>query len=111
MAICAWVILITLFRNPGTGRLARLFAVLAPTTLGLYLIHPMFREILYSPYTLRDFLASNLHLGFLWKWESIDPISPNAMIGIPLMAAIIYLLSLGAVLLMMRIPIVRKVVE
>ena len=46
---------------------ARLFAFLAPTTLGLYLIHPMFREILYYPYPLRDCLATHLHMGFLWK--------------------------------------------
>lgn len=113
MAICAWIILITIFRenSPALRKTGKWFAILAPTTLGLYLIHPAFREVLYSPYTLRDLLANIPGFGFMWHWNSLDPLWPTAAIGIPIMASVVYLLSLGAVMLMMRIPFVRRVVE
>ena len=36
--------------------------------------------------------------------QPIDPLTPNVFIGIPLMALAVYLLSLGSVLLLMRLP-------
>lgn len=93
MALSAWIILITLFhhRTPTTSRSARLFAFIAPTTLGLYLIHPAFREILH------------VH-GYNALW-------PNVLIGIPLITLSVWLISLLTVLLLMRIPVVRSIVE
>ena len=113
MAIFAWILLITFFhhRKPETSRSARLFAVLAPTTLGLYLIHPMFREILYYPYPIRDWLATHLHMGFLWSFTGIDPTRPSIFAGIALMVSLVYVLSLASVMLGMRIPFVRRVFE
>ncbi len=113
LALFAWVVLITYFRERTTAnsRSARLMAFLAPTTLGLYLIHPMFREILYYPYPIRDWLATHLHMGFLWQFNGINPLNPNVFVGIPLMAGLVYLLSLGSVLLLRVTPGARRIVE
>ncbi len=116
LSICAWIILVNMFgRRDGTPepstRAHRLAAWLAPTTLGLYLVHPMFREILKVPYPLRDFLANHLHLNFLRNWNEITAITPNVWIGIPLVTAIVYLASLGVVLLIQRTPYLRRIVE
>ena len=113
MAISAWIFLITLFqqRDPAISRAGRIFAYLAPTTLGLYLIHPLFREILWSPDKLRNPIAQIPHMGFLWNWHGIGELLPNVWIRIPVYTLIVYLLSLGSVLLLMRIPLIRRVVE
>ena len=113
MAISAWIILNPHFhfRNPQKSRLARVFSWIAPTTLGLYLIHPMYREILQYPYPLRDFLASHLHLSFLYHFHGIDALWPNVWIGIPLLSLLVWGISLLSVLGLMRIPLVRSIVE
>lgn len=113
MALSAWILLITFFRNrtPDTSRSAKLFAALAPTTLGLYLIHPMFRELLIFPWKWRDWCATNLHMGFLWKFEGLDPLQPNVFVGILVTSIAVYVLSLGSVMLLMRIPLARRIVE
>ena len=113
LAICAWIILITVFRegSPAIRRTGRLFAVLAPTTLGLYLIHPAFREVLYNPFPLRDFLAGHLHMGFFWRWGSLDTVWPVAWIGIPVLTAAVYVLSLVSTMVIMRIPYLRRIAE
>jgi surface polysaccharide O-acyltransferase-like enzyme len=88
LAISAWLILITLFRQE--GRWSRLWAVLAPTTLGLYLIHPAFREVLYvNGYSV------------LWR---------NIYMGVPLITMTVYTASLLSVAVLMRIPVVRRIV-
>lgn len=113
IAIFAWILLITYFhhRRPETSRSARVFKYLAPTTLGLYLIHPMFREILYYPYPLRDWLATHLHMRFLWSFNGVDPVKPNIFLGSFMMIVLVYILSLGSVWVGMRIPYVRRVFE
>lgn len=113
MALSAWVLLITAFRNrrPETSKSAKLFAVLAPTTLGLYLIHPLFRELLIFPWKWRDWLASQPYMGFLWKFDGIDLLKPNIIVGVLVATVAVYLLSLGSVMLLMRIPFARRVVE
>jgi surface polysaccharide O-acyltransferase-like enzyme len=113
MALSAWIFLITVFkdRDPRSSRAGKLFAYLAPTTLGLYLIHPLFREILWSPDTLRNAIAQLPHMGFMWNWHSIGDVFPNVWLRIPIYTALVYLLSLGSVLLLMKIPFARRVVE
>jgi len=119
LSICAWIILINTFgRRDGQqppiaeqSRLQRLFAWLAPTTLGLYLVHPLFREILYYPDPLRNILAKYLHLNFLLHWHGVGATWPVVAVGIPLLTAIVYLASLGTVLLIQRTPYVRRIVE
>ncbi len=113
MAISAWILLITLYQkcDPVTGRTGRVFAWLAPTTLGLYLIHPMFREILWAPDKLRNPIAQLPHMGFLWNWHGIGEMLPNVWVRIPVYTLIVYLLSLGTVLLLMKIPLARRIVE
>jgi surface polysaccharide O-acyltransferase-like enzyme len=113
MALCAWVLLITFFRNrrPESSRSAKLFAVLAPTTLGLYLIHPLFRELLIFPWKWRDWCATNLHMGFLWRFNGLDPLKPNVFVGILVTTVVVYVLSLVSVWILMRIPVARRIVE
>lgn len=116
LSICAWIILVNTFgRRDGTPepttRAHRLAAWLAPTTLGLYLVHPMFRELLKYQWPLSDFLVSHLHLRFLQSVGEITAVWPNVWIGIPLVTAIVYLASLGVVLVIQRTPYLRRIVE
>lgn len=113
MALCAWIILITLFhdRKPEHSRLARIFAALAPTTLGLYLIHPAFREMLLYPYPWRDLIAKLPHMSWLWNFNGLSPVRPDIFVGLPLLAGMTYLLALAAVLVLMRVPYLRRIVE
>jgi len=108
MAICAWVVLVNLFRDPWphskTGRSAIRFW--ANTTLGLYLIHPLFRELWWA----------GLRIG------SHPPLIPggvdathfgqtpmNVWVGVPVVAALVYVPALLATVLLMRIPGVRRI--
>jgi surface polysaccharide O-acyltransferase-like enzyme len=117
LSICAWIILVNAFgQRPGAevaaaSPLRRLFSWLAPTTLGLYLIHPLFREILHHPWPLREFLAAKLHLNFFWQWDAINATWPHVLIGIPLVTSIVYFASLASVLLIQKIPGVRRIVD
>lgn len=112
MAISAWIFLITIFRyrDPKASRAGRLCAYLAPTTLGLYLIHPLFREILWTPDNIRNPLATHIHYYF-WKWVSINEAFPNIWWRIPAYTALVYFLSLGSILLIMKLPYLRRIVE
>lgn len=118
LSICAWIILVNMFGRPYGGvepdtRAHRLARWLAPTTLGLYLVHPMFRELLkvQIPQPIRQFMADHLYMGFVYRSCEITAIWPNVWIGIPLVTAIVYLASLGVVLVIQRTPYLRRIVE
>jgi surface polysaccharide O-acyltransferase-like enzyme len=104
MAICAWLILVKLFHKP-FPRSKRGQAVIrfwANTTLGLYLIHPMFREMLY--------LGRFGLPGHAWTLpHGIDATWPNVWIGVPLVAAMVYIPALISTIILMRIPYVRRI--
>jgi surface polysaccharide O-acyltransferase-like enzyme len=106
MAICAWLILVKVFSQPWpkTESSRRFVAWWASTTLGLYLIHPMFREILY---TRRIWIPP--HLYERWLQHDFGPTWPNIWIGIPLSTLLVYVLSLAATALLMKIPYVRRI--
>ena len=74
MAVCAWVVLVDLFRDPWprgkTGRGAVRFW--ANTTLGLYLIHPMFRELWWAGMAAGQPAAADPRRG------RCDPLRPRA---------------------------------
>ena len=92
LAICAWLIVVNTFDekwfNSPLGKFNTKW--LAPATLGIYLVHLAFREVLFMN-------------GFNAIW-------PNVWIGIPLNAAMVYIPSVIAVLIVMRIPFVRRIV-
>ncbi len=106
MAICAWLLFVNSFNKPWPKSEAARYRVSwwAGTTLGIYLIHPMFREILY---TRRLWIpgATSIH----WLSYHFGPEWPNIWLGIPLMAIVVYALSLAVISVVMRIPYVRRI--
>ena len=77
-----------------TGRLRGVTVLVAKASFGIYLIHPAFIDILDHGrwgFTLRSTAA---HPAFM----------------IPFVAAVVYLLSLGAVLVIQKVPLLRKTV-
>ena len=108
MALCAWLVLVSLFRRPwprwGPGRAAVRFW--ANTTLGLYLIHPLFREMLWSglkPFTWHGQPLLKDGVTAAWDgWWSVGW-------GIPATAGLVYAPALVATVLLMRVPYVRRI--
>ena len=107
MAICAWLIFVKMFHQPWprTDKARKAVAWWASTTLGLYLIHPLFREILY---------LGKLQIPWIHGWKVLwsrqpgfGPDSPNIWIGIPLTALLVYTVSLVVTGVIMKIPYVR----
>jgi surface polysaccharide O-acyltransferase-like enzyme len=125
MAILAWIVLVNLFRNPlPIGKWGRgVIRFWANTTLGLYLIHPFFRELWYlkapmwvHPYAERLLAVHGspmLHkvqtVTQQWVLNGLDSTWPTVWRGVPLDAAMVYVPSLIATIIVMRIPYVRRV--
>jgi surface polysaccharide O-acyltransferase-like enzyme len=93
MAVAVWLLLVDFFNEQRAqtkfGRF--LTRVVAPTTLGLYLAHPFFRDVL----ALYDIHV--LHPWPLW-------------IGIPVVTVLVYVPSFLFVWLLLRMPVVRRIV-
>lgn len=80
-------------RKMTVGR-RRMTTLVAKASFGIYLIHPMFIDIL-----IRG------------RWGfSLKSNTPHPIFMIPLVTAVVYLLSLGAVLAIQKIPLLRKTV-
>jgi surface polysaccharide O-acyltransferase-like enzyme len=124
MGLCAWVVLVSLFRNPfPRGKVGRsVIRFWANTTLGLYLIHPLFRELWWAglkPFTWRGkpLLDWVLQHWFSEQWLSRHPGGIDAAWagwhgvgrGVPGTAVLVYVPSLLATLVLMRIPWVRRI--
>jgi len=125
MALLAWVVLVNLFKNPFPknkyGRSVIRFW--ANTTLGLYLIHPLFREMWYmeAPMWAHPYLEKFMLLhgnAFVhkvqtvleqWTLHGINASWPNVWEGVPFTALCVYLPSLIATIIIMRIPYVRRI--
>jgi surface polysaccharide O-acyltransferase-like enzyme len=106
MSICTWLLFVSYFHHPwpkSEGR-RKFVSWWAATTLGLYLIHPMFREILYT----RRLWIPGTHID-RWMNHGFSPTWPNIWIGIPLATLAVYLLSLAATAILMKIPYVRRI--
>ena len=89
-AVFAWFVLASVFRaRDSKSRAQRVAARLAPLTLGVYLVHPLFREILYKE-------------GWLFA-------RPNVWVGIPATFAVIAALSIAAAFVIRLIPGVRRI--
>lgn len=106
MGICAWLILVRLFHKPWPksekGR--RWLRFYADTTLGLYLIHPAFREFFYLG--MKVGLGEN---GHRLLSHGINGWWPNVWIGVPMTSVLVYVPSLIATIIIMRIPYVRRI--
>jgi surface polysaccharide O-acyltransferase-like enzyme len=97
MAIFAWLIFVNTFRHPWPAHPGRrkLVTWWAATTLGLYLVHPAFREICY--------------------FHGFDALHPfgnqytNVWLGIPIVSLIVYVPSLVVTIIIMQIPYVRRI--
>lgn len=91
MSFCAWFILAHVFGRMGpASRVQRAMKVLAPLTLGVYLVHPLFREVLWVQQ---------------WLWYRAD-----SWIGLPLAFAVILAGSWALTYGLSRVPYVRRIV-
>ena len=73
---------------------------LAPATLGIYLVHPLFREVLY----VNGWDAS------LTRIFAGATSSPYIFLGIPLVATLVYIPSVVFTLIIMQLPGIRRIV-
>jgi surface polysaccharide O-acyltransferase-like enzyme len=108
--ICAWLIIVNTFHEGWLDTKLGAFNShwLAPATLGIYLIHPLFREIIHAggPWhpALQEWFHLSGNIGF-----GLDCLWPNVWIGIPLISLMVYIPSVIATLIIMRIPGVRRI--
>ncbi|MFB3893702.1 MAG: acyltransferase [Phycisphaerae bacterium] len=92
MSFCAWFIFAYIFgRMSLDAPIQRIFKYLAPLTLGIYLVHPLFREIL--------FVKAE------WLWDL-----PNVWYGVPLIILLVVVASTALTWVLSRIPVVRKII-
>lgn len=93
MGVCSWILLTHLFRNPmpAQSRFARIVVLLAPLTLGIYLVHPAIRDVL-----ARHGLAA---MNFA-----------NLVVGVPTVTLMCYILTTITVACAVRVPYVRRLV-
>jgi surface polysaccharide O-acyltransferase-like enzyme len=125
MAIFAWIVVVNLFRNPlPIGKWGRsVIRFWANTTLGLYLIHPFFREFWYmkAPFWLHPYIERILAMHgppifhkvqtvlSQWVLDGINASWPTVWKGVPLTTMMVYVPSLIATIIIMRIPYVRRI--
>jgi hypothetical protein len=125
MAIFAWLVLVNVFRNPlPIGKWGRgVIRFWANTTLGLYLIHPVFREMWFmqAPLWLVPHIEHFLTLpeiGLMhkvqtvlnqWELHGLNATWPTVWKGVPFVTALVYVPSLIATIIIMRIPYVRRI--
>ena len=125
MAIFAWVVLVNLFHNPlpigNAGRSVIRFW--SNTTLGLYLIHPLFREIWYlqAPLWTHQYAERVLSMNgppvfhkmqtvlTQWTLHGLNATWPTVWKGVPLTTVLVYVPALVATIIIMRIPYVRRI--
>lgn len=91
IALCTWLLFTHIFSRPwpASTRLRPINTALVPATLGIYMIHPVFREILYL--------------------NGIDSAWPAWPIGIWLTPLMVYLASAFSILLILRVPYLRRI--
>jgi surface polysaccharide O-acyltransferase-like enzyme len=112
-AFCAWFILAYVFGRMTLERpIQRFFKWLAPATLGIYLVHPLFRDVLFKEsgrigewlsrmgWPLGDFFGQ-----YGWRYTS-----PSFWIAMPLMMLLVLVASTVLTLLLRLVPGVRKIV-
>ncbi len=125
MAIFAWIVLVNVFRDPWpyshTGR--SIIRFWANTTLGLYLIHPLFREMWYmkAPLWIDPWLEKVIAMHGFWGFHQMQLILkewmkyginatwPNVWVGVPMVAVLVYVPALISTIIIMRIPFVRRI--
>ena len=112
MGCCAWIVLVSLFRDPWPrGKAGRSFIRLwANTTLGLYLIHPLFREMWWAALKpLRWHGKPLLDSGIMATWDGWHHHGWGVGLGVPGTALLVYAPALAATVVLMRIPWVRRI--
>jgi surface polysaccharide O-acyltransferase-like enzyme len=107
-AFCAWFLLAWWFtRVPPRSRTQRAMKALAPLTLGIYLVHPLFREVLWRD-GYRLFQAA-VPAEENWQVAGMLWYRPEWWIGMPLMMLAILAGSVALTWLLRLVPGVRKI--
>lgn len=103
LGISVWLIFVNTFdeRWLHTGLSKFISRWLAPATLGIYLVHPLFRELL----TLSGWTVSLQNI-----YGDAAFTKPYILLGIPLITALVYIPSVIFTLIVMRIPVVQRIV-
>ncbi|MBI5724657.1 MAG: acyltransferase family protein [Planctomycetes bacterium] len=100
LSISAWFIFAHAFgRLAKQSPLQKILGFLAPLTLGIYLVHPLFREIIFKEITG----PGAIYGGYAFTW-------PNVWLGILIVFAIISAASTLLTFILSRVPLVRKIV-
>lgn len=101
LGVSVWLILVNTFNEEWQATKWSKFIShwMAPATLGIYLVHPLFRELL-------QVAGWNASLRNLFP----DPSAPWILLGIPLLTVMVYIPSILFTLIVMRIPVVQKIV-
>ena len=109
MALCVWLIFVNTFREDWMkSKIGKAIAWVAPLTLGMYLIHPLFRELLfYTHYDPITKITTGLGITVATPFGMNG--LQNIWSGIPLVSLMVYLPSLLAIWLIMKIPVVRRI--
>ncbi len=95
LGISVWLIFVNTFTERWTATSVSKFIskYLAPATLGIYLVHPLFREVLYA----NGWEASLQHFnGFHTSVDHVNAdwyTKPYILVGIPLISAMVYIPS------------------
>ena len=104
LGISVWLIFVNTFDERWLATRLSKFTThwLGPATLGIYLVHPLFRELLY----VHGWDASLQHF-FKADWY----VKPYILIGIPLVSAMVYIPSAIFTLIVLRIPYLNRIVS
>jgi surface polysaccharide O-acyltransferase-like enzyme len=105
---CAWLIFVNVFTKPWPNRGWYRFAMhqLSPATMGIVLIHPMFRELLHTN-RYGEFSAMTVDQ---WFTHHLDTAPWAAMaIGIAVVAILVYVPSVATILVLRKIPVVKRI--
>ena len=77
----------------------------APMTLGIYLVHPLFRDVIHQGAEVKaPFLCHFLH------FEGWRCMTPNVIVGILGMTILVAIASTGLTLVLRSIPGVRRII-
>ncbi len=104
MSVAAWFALAYLFgRFPREAPVQRALGWLAPMTLGIYLVHPFFRDVAYWGRDAKPFFKA------IVPFEGWHFTTPSVWVGIPLMTLCLAAASVGATWGIRKIPFVRRI--
>jgi surface polysaccharide O-acyltransferase-like enzyme len=109
---CVWLIFVNVCTKPWPDRGWHRFAVrqLSPATLGIVLVHPMFRELLHKGTGWHGEVSAATVGRWLTTQVPATPEWAAMAVGIAIVSALVYLPSAAFVLTLRQVPVVKRIV-